>query len=112
MKDMKEMKDRILLIGLILITALPCSAQTGQLRTDEVHFASLEGNLVGDSPKRSVIVYLPPGYEQQKKTRYPVVYLLHGYGTNVAGNKGWVREGGAFNVDAISRLIMEKKIAR
>lgn len=101
---------RVLLLGILFIAPLYCPAQTGTIKTDEVHFASLEGNLVGDPPKRSVIVYMPPGYEKQKKMRYPVVYLLHGYGANVAGNKGWVREGGTF-VETISRLITEKKIS-
>jgi S-formylglutathione hydrolase len=35
----------------------------------------LEGNILGDSPERSVSVYLPPGYEKVKD-RYPVIYLL------------------------------------
>ena len=104
------MINRILLLGLLLIVALSASAQNGTIKTDEFHFVSLEGNLVGDSPKRSVIIYLPPGYERDKKMRYPVVYLLHGYGANVAGNKGWVQEGAGF-VETTSRLITEKKIS-
>lgn len=104
------MINRILLLGLLLIAAASSNAQTGTIETDEVHFVSLEGNLVGDSPKRSVIVYLPPGYEKQKTMRYPVVYLLHGYGANVAGNKRWVQEGSGF-VETTSRLITEKKIS-
>lgn len=103
------MMNRILLVVMILIAAISSAAQTGTIKTDEVHFASLEGNLVGDSPKRSVIVYLPPDYEKQKKMRYPVVYLLHGYGANVGGNKLWVREGSGF-VETTSRLITEKKV--
>lgn len=58
------MKSRILLLGLVLIVAQPSFAQNGTIKTDQVHFVSLEGNLVGDSPDRSVIVYLPPGYDQ------------------------------------------------
>jgi S-formylglutathione hydrolase len=104
------MTKRILLLGILLIAALYCTAQTGTIKTDEFHFVSLEGNLVGDSPKRSVIVFLPPDYEKQKKMRYPVVYLLHGYGAMVGGNKMWVPEGGTF-VETTSRLITEKKIS-
>ena len=40
----------------------------------------LEGNLDGDSPDRRVFVYLPPGYAKEPRRRFPVVYLLHGYG--------------------------------
>ena len=103
--------NRILLLGLLLIAALSSGAQTGKIKTDEFHFVSLEANLVGDSPKRSILVYLPPGYERQKKMRYPVVYLLHGFNGYGVGNKGWIREGGTFNVEAISRLIAEMKIS-
>ncbi len=45
-----------------------------------VHGRSLEGNLEGDSPDRDVAVYLPPSYSRERNRRYPVVYLLHGYG--------------------------------
>src|SRR5689334_25313214 len=45
----------------------------------KVHSASIEGNLMGDSPDRDVIVFLPPSYAKNKKQRYPVVYALHGY---------------------------------
>src|SRR5215471_4755839 len=46
----------------------------------KVHGKSLEGNLEADSPDRDVTVYLPPSYASDKSRRYPVVYLLHGYG--------------------------------
>jgi len=44
-----------------------------------VHGASLVGNLEGDTPDRMVSVYLPPGYAKNSKSRYPVLYLLHGF---------------------------------
>ena len=46
----------------------------------KVHGKALEGNLEGDSPDRDVTVYLPPSYATDTSRRYPVVYLLHGYG--------------------------------
>jgi len=46
----------------------------------KVHGKSLEGNLEGDSPDRDVAVYLPPSYSKDRSRRYPVVYMLHGYG--------------------------------
>ena len=46
----------------------------------KVHGKALEGNLEGDSPDRDVTVYLPPSYASERSRRYPVVYLLHGYG--------------------------------
>jgi len=46
----------------------------------KVHGKSLEGNLEGDTADPDVAVYLPPSYATDKSRRYPVVYLLHGYG--------------------------------
>ena len=46
----------------------------------KVHSKALEGNLQGESPDRDVVVYLPPDYALNKNRRYPVVYVLHGYG--------------------------------
>src|SRR5438093_13272561 len=53
---------------------------TGTVDHIKVHGKSLEGNLEGDSPDRDVFVYLPPSYATNTTQRYPVVYLLHGYG--------------------------------
>src|SRR5260221_11843299 len=47
-----------------------------------IHGAALEGNLEGDTPDRSMIVYLPPSYAADSKRRYPVVYALHGYSSS------------------------------
>ena len=52
----------------------------GSIEKIKVHGKSLEGNLEGDSPDRDVYVYLPPSYSANPNQRYPVVYLLHGYG--------------------------------
>lgn len=52
----------------------------GKVETIKVHGKSLEGNLEGDSADREVFVYLPPSYANNGTRRYPVVYLLHGYG--------------------------------
>jgi S-formylglutathione hydrolase FrmB len=56
------------------------SAGGGKIEKIAVHGRSLEGNLEGDSPDRDVAVYLPPSYSKERSRRYPVVYLLHGYG--------------------------------
>ena len=55
-------------------------ARTGTVERVIVHGKALEGNLQGDSPDREVTVYLPPSYAGDQARRYPVVYLLHGYG--------------------------------
>jgi enterochelin esterase-like enzyme len=52
----------------------------GSVEKVSIHGAALQGNLEGDSPARDVFIYLPPGYTSNRTQRYPVVYLLHGYG--------------------------------
>ena len=54
-------------------------ASAGRYERISVHGRSLEGNLEGDAADRRVSVYLPPGYDQAPRKRYPVLYLLHGY---------------------------------
>ena len=53
---------------------------------------------------RRAHVYTPPGYDTDTKTKYPVLYLLHGWGEN---EQGWHAQG---RVDVImDNLIAEKK---
>ena len=55
-------------------------APKGLVEQIVVHGKALEGNLEGDSPDREATVYLPPSYAGSAARRYPVLYLLHGYG--------------------------------
>lgn len=41
---------------------------------------------------RRAHVYTPPGYEQNTRTRFPVLYLQHGAGEN---ERGWIEQGRA-----------------
>jgi enterochelin esterase-like enzyme len=41
---------------------------------------------------RHALVYLPPKYDEETKTRYPVLYLQHGGGED---ETGWIRQGKA-----------------
>ena len=53
---------------------------------------------------RRCYVYTPPEYDTNARTRYPVLYLLHGWGEN---EQGWHKQG---HVDLImDNLIAEKK---
>ena len=56
---------------------VPLSGQ-GTVITDSVSSPGLAGNVVGDSPVRRTLVYLPPSYQRDLTRRYPVLYLLHG----------------------------------
>lgn len=69
-------------LAAVMLAAVQAGAASGQTAFEEiaVHGASLEGNLIGDSPDRKVYVYLPPSYAAETDRRYPVVYLLHGFG--------------------------------
>jgi enterochelin esterase-like enzyme len=53
-------------------------AAQGTVVTDSVSSPALASNVVGDSPVRRVLVYLPPSYARDPARRFPVLYLLHG----------------------------------
>jgi S-formylglutathione hydrolase FrmB len=54
-------------------------AERGTVVVERVDSPSLEGNPHGDPVRRSIPVYLPPGYEQSGKRRYPTIYWLPGF---------------------------------
>ena len=92
---MRQIQSKVRwLAGLIylVVTLLPESvlAADGKLLTIKVHGASLEGNLLGESPDRDVSVYLPPSYDSEPGQRYPTLYLLHGIGDT---DKTWTQGG-------------------
>ena len=73
----------ILYVALALTLGLAqtnAPTNNGTVEHITVHGKSLEGNLEGDSPDRDVFVYLPPSYATNRNQRFPVAYLLHGYG--------------------------------
>ena len=73
------------ILAVILVSGLPvlAGAQGGGItHVDTLAAASLRGNLIGDTNRREVTVYLPPSYSKNRRRRYPVVYLLHGFAAN------------------------------
>ena len=64
---------------LLVLTACgaPAWAQ-GTIVHDSLRSAALAGNLMGESPVREVVVYLPPSYRTDPSRHYPVLYMLHG----------------------------------
>lgn len=62
-----------------LLHASPGAAQ-GSERVDTIQAPALRNNLYGDPDWRLAGIYLPPGYATHPKQRYPVIYLLHGFG--------------------------------
>jgi S-formylglutathione hydrolase len=87
---------KTLLVLLALATSLCAQAAAPAERYQRVivHGPTLAGNLDGDSPDRPVSVWLPPGYEKNKKQRYPVLYLLHGF--TDSDTRWFGREGNHF----------------
>jgi enterochelin esterase-like enzyme len=65
-----------------------------------VHHHYYKSGIVGDN--RDYYVYTPPGYEPKAKSRYPVLYLLHGYSDDA---RGWTSVGYA-------NLILDNLIAQ
>lgn len=65
----------------------------------EVHHHLYKSTIVGDN--RDFYVYTPPGYNPRDKTRYPVLYLLHGYSDDASA---WTAVGKA-------NLILDSLIA-
>jgi len=77
--------------ALLLGASVALGAQAsslGQLVSDTLHSKALEKNLYGDSPNRGLLVYLPASYTTSPAKRYPVVYLLHGFGGT---ERTWLR---------------------
>ncbi|MDE2571026.1 MAG: hypothetical protein KGM44_00720 [bacterium] len=54
-------------------------ALSGDVVIDEIESPALRGNALGDSSRRPLPVYLPPGYDAQGSRRYPTLYCLHGF---------------------------------
>lgn len=90
------MKTRLntLFVLAFLLLALPALAQ--RVDTIEVYSPKMQRSIKN-------VVVLPAGYDKAKSTRYPVVYLLHGYGGKynewVGGTKKTLpKEAGKWNV--------------
>ncbi len=59
---------------------LPWSAEfAGRLEEHVVHSELLRGNPLNDPHERPVLVYLPPGYDDEPERRYPSVYVITGF---------------------------------
>ena len=51
-----------------------------RVHIDTIHARHLENNRLGDPADRYLSVLLPRSYHRSKTKRYPVAYLLHGFG--------------------------------
>jgi hypothetical protein len=59
---------------------LPWSAAlAGRIEEHVIDSELLRGNPLGDPHERPVLVYLPPGYDDDPDRRYPSAYVIQGY---------------------------------
>ena len=64
---------------------LPWSHEfAGRIDEHVVDSELLRGNPLGDPHERPLVVYVPPGYDDDGGRRYPTVYVLQGYAGHVA----------------------------
>ena len=101
-----KMKEIILILILGLFGNI-VSAQNYSpiIVADSLYSASLE-NDVGENPTRTMLVYLPPGYKENTKKRYPVIYYLHGFTSSDSTNLKW------FDTDKKLEFAYQKKKIR
>jgi S-formylglutathione hydrolase FrmB len=72
-----------LLIGPLAAHQATTPNAAGSLTETKVPAAALKGNLLGDPAESRVAVYLPPSYASSPQKRYPTLYLLHGYTSDI-----------------------------
>ncbi len=103
---MRKVVKLIFLVLLFLLIISGCSQRKNPLRMGidnggifEFTFESSSlTNVLNDPTGRTLLVYLPPGYQEgiANKYKYPVLFLLHGFKEN-----GWSNEH-FYNVKAVA----------
>lgn len=75
---MKKLSHLTCWVYLVCLTFTSLHGQESRTLRLTVYSPGLQGNLLGDSPHRELVVYLPPSYQTAKDRRYPVLYVIHG----------------------------------
>ncbi|MGY6741619.1 MAG: alpha/beta hydrolase-fold protein [Cecembia sp.] len=83
------MKKYFLIALIFCLSVYQAKAQIGTKERIKVYSAALEGNLIGDPAERDVTVYLPPSYQKNPESRFPVLYMLHGFTDTDSQWFGW-----------------------
>jgi enterochelin esterase-like enzyme len=81
-------------------------------RIDRFSAENLKDNLLGSPVERQIRVYLPPGYFESPEARYPVVYLLHGYGADSSRSIIGSRKDMRKNYHILLRLAFRNVLSR
>jgi len=123
-----KIKTTAQILGISLLLLLPFIARA---QSSSVQTIQLQSKLVNTTLSYNVI--LPPDYRTSSATRYPVLYLLHGFGghysdwvtrTNVAdyaaqyrlivvtpeGNNGWYSDSASTATDKYEGYILKELI--
>ncbi len=116
---------------IVLVATFFCLTLTAQARSASVETIQFHSQLVNATLPYNVI--LPPDYRASRVTRYPVLYLLHGFGghysdwatrTNLAdyaaqyrmivvmpeGNNGWYTDSVSASTDKYQSYILKELI--
>ncbi|MGB9596760.1 MAG: alpha/beta hydrolase [Candidatus Poribacteria bacterium] len=81
MKYINRSATLVILTTLILAIYAPNIFCAGKIITDQITSLALKDNKLGDRNIRDMVIYLPPDYDSSDK-HYPVLYLLHGFGSS------------------------------
>lgn len=82
------MKRYLTLIGIVSIVVLSCERKSGPQEVSVLQGTIEEISVPAPNYRNmlqttvNVMVYTPPNYNPEGDTRYPVLYLLHGFGGN------------------------------
>ena len=93
----------ILWLLMVVVSQPVLLAAEGQLiRWPPIIWPTLTENLIGEEGRKVIRVYLPPSYDLTEK-RYPVIYVLHGFGRGSDNLAGKVKS-------AMDRMISNEEI--
>ena len=81
-------------------------------RIDRFSAESLKDNPLGSPVERGIRIYLPPGYFGSPGARYPVVYLLHGYGADSSRSIICSRKDIRKNYHILLRIVFRNAVTR
>ncbi|UYP47618.1 hypothetical protein NEF87_003903 [Candidatus Lokiarchaeum ossiferum] len=77
-------------------------------KVDKVESKALEGNPLKVTNVRDVSIYLPPSYFEDETTKFPVIYLLHGYGGSITDLIVGTQADFKRNYPLILRILLKK----
>ena len=77
------MKGKIIFLAIACLFGLICNVfivkgSDGQILHETIPAPSLKNNIIGEDTMKTIVVYLPPSYEDSEE-RFPVLYFLPGW---------------------------------